>query len=107
MPLQDPFQPPLSLRRDWHSFYNSWATYLAAEMNQKLPPGYLAEANVQFGIEIDVATFDESPPVNGKGIASDGTVTTDPTGELCETCRARPLVRNVYRKSRRGSKACG
>jgi hypothetical protein len=28
-------------------------------LNQRLPEGYFAEANVQFGIEIDVATFEE------------------------------------------------
>jgi hypothetical protein len=59
MPLQDHFHPPLSLRRHWHAFHNSWATYLAADLNQQLPQGYFAEANVQFGIEIDVAAFDE------------------------------------------------
>jgi Protein of unknown function (DUF4058) len=72
MPLQDHFHPPLSLRRHWHSFHNSWATYFAADLNQQLPPGYFAEANVQFGIEIDVATFDETQPVNGNGSASQG-----------------------------------
>jgi hypothetical protein len=59
MPLLDHFHPPLSERRHWHSFHNSWATYLAADLNRQLPPGYFAEANVQFSIEIDVAAFDE------------------------------------------------
>src|SRR2546428_749876 len=59
MPLQDHFRPPLSMRRHWHAFHNSWATYLSSDINQRLPPGYFAEANVQFGIEIDVATFAE------------------------------------------------
>jgi len=66
MPLLDHFRPPLSGRRHWHSFHNSWATYLAADLNRQLPAGYFAEANVQFGIEIDVATFDErSTPLTG------------------------------------------
>jgi hypothetical protein len=60
MPLLDHFRPPLSARRHWHSFHNSWATYLAADLNRQLPVGYFAEANVQFGIEIDVAGFEES-----------------------------------------------
>src|SRR5271157_3358065 len=59
MPLQDHFRPPLSLRRHWHAFHNSWATYLSSDLNRRLPEGYFAEANVQFGIEIDVAAFDE------------------------------------------------
>src|SRR5262245_9728908 len=57
--LQDHFQPPLSLRRHWHAFHNAWATYLASDLNQRLPEGYFAEANVQFGIQIDVAAFEE------------------------------------------------
>jgi Protein of unknown function (DUF4058) len=60
MPLQDHFRPPLSVRRHWYAFHNAWATYLAADLNQRLPAGYFAEANVQFGIEIDVATFEEA-----------------------------------------------
>jgi hypothetical protein len=61
MPLLDHFHPPLSERRHWHAFYNSWATYLSSQLNAVLPEGYFAEANVQFGIEIDVAAFEEYP----------------------------------------------
>lgn len=60
MPLLDHFQPPLSERRHWHAFHNSWATYLSSQLNTLLPAGYFAEANVQFEIEIDVATFEEA-----------------------------------------------
>jgi hypothetical protein len=55
MPLRDHFRPPLSVRRHWHSLHNAWATFLASALNQRLPEGYFAEPNVQFGIEIDVA----------------------------------------------------
>src|SRR4051812_33309630 len=58
--LQDHFHPPLSARRHWHGFHNAWATYLASDLNSVLPQGYFAEPNVQFGIEIDVAAFEES-----------------------------------------------
>lgn len=64
--LQDHFRPPLSVRRHWHAFHNAWATYLASDLNRRLPEGYFAEANVQFGIEIDVATFEEA----GRGAAA-------------------------------------
>jgi hypothetical protein len=70
MNLQDHFRPPLSVRRHWHAFHNAWATYLASDFNVLLPEGYFAEPNVQFGIEIDVATFEEadhSAPTNGDG----------------------------------------
>src|SRR5436309_5839901 len=65
MPLLDHFHPPLSERRHWHSFHNSWATYLSAQLNSLLPEGNFAEANVQFGVEIDVAAFEEgaAPPL--------------------------------------------
>jgi hypothetical protein len=57
--LQDHFRPPLSVRRHWPAFPNASATYISSDLNQRLPEGGFAEANVQFGIEIDVAAFDE------------------------------------------------
>lgn len=48
MPLLDHFRPPLSELRHWHSFHNSWATYLSSSLNSLLPEGYFAEINVQF-----------------------------------------------------------
>ncbi len=64
MVLLDHFHPPLSSRRHWHAFHNAWATYISSDLNQRLPIGYFAEPNVQFGIEIDVAAFEEpdQPP---------------------------------------------
>ncbi|MEQ9550998.1 MAG: DUF4058 family protein [Coleofasciculus sp. G3-WIS-01] len=59
MGLLDHFHPPLSTRRHWHAFHNAWATYIASDLNRQLPEGYFAEPNVQFGIEIDVAAFEE------------------------------------------------
>jgi hypothetical protein len=53
------FHPPLSKIRHWHAFHNAWATYIAEALNGLLPPDYFAEPNVQFGIEIDVAAFEE------------------------------------------------
>lgn len=59
MPLLDHFRPPLSERRHCHTFHNGWAYCISSKLNTLLPVGYFAEANVQFGIEIDVATFEE------------------------------------------------
>jgi hypothetical protein len=74
--LLDHFRPPLSLRRHWNAFHNAWATYLASDLNQRLPEGYFAESNVQFGIEIDVASFEEparhAPRVNDAGATAVG-----------------------------------
>src|SRR5437762_6768524 len=73
MALQDHFRPPLGVRRHWHAFHNAWATYISSDLNRLLPEGYFAEPNIQFGIEIDVATFEEA---NGKPRAAD-------TGWVC------------------------
>ena len=67
MPLQDHFRPPLVNRRHWHAFHNAWATYLSSSLNEQLPAGYFAEPNVQFGIEIDVAAFEETGGSPGQG----------------------------------------
>ncbi len=72
MPLYDHFRPPLSLRRHWHAFHNSWATYISSELNRRLPAGYFAEANVQFGIEIDVATMEEAGRVSDPSVPITG-----------------------------------
>ena len=61
MPLEDHFHAPLSQRRHWQAFHNAWATHLAADLNQRLPKNYFAEPNVQFGLEIDVSTWEEPP----------------------------------------------
>ncbi len=62
MALRDHFHPPLSTHRHWHAFHNAWATYIASDLNHRLPEGYFAEPNVQFGIKIDVAAFEEFSP---------------------------------------------
>jgi len=59
MALLDHFRPPLSISRYWHGFHNAWATEMASDLNDRLPEGYFAQPNVQFGIEIDVAAFEE------------------------------------------------
>ena len=64
MPLLDHFHEPLSLRRAWTAFHSSWATFIAADLNHRLPPEFFAEPKVQFTIEIDVATWEDvgGPP---------------------------------------------
>jgi hypothetical protein len=72
MPLRDHFHPPLSERRHWHAFHNAWAASIAAGLNQRLPEEYFAEPNVQFGVEIDVATFAEgTSPTRGSDSRSE------------------------------------
>jgi hypothetical protein len=78
MPLLDHFRPPLSVQRHWHSFHNAWATYLAAQLNRRLPAGYFTEANVQFGVQIDVAAFEEASPT-AAGPPSEGWTAPVPT----------------------------
>lgn len=80
MRLQDHFCPPLSTRRHWHAFHNAWATYIASDLNSKLPENYFAEPNVQYGIEVDVATFEEFPRF--AGVESAGWSPPQPTDSL-------------------------
>lgn len=80
MALHDHFHPPLSVQRHWHAFHNAWATYLASDLNQRLPEGYFAEPNVQFGTEIDVATFEESEPGSSHDWSAEDLMARLPTG---------------------------
>ena len=83
MVLQDHFRPPLGARRHWHAFHNAWATYISSDLNRRLPEGYFAEPNVQFGIEIDVATFEEADSLTNRpsdlGPDPDGWIASAPT----------------------------
>src|SRR5437867_7955395 len=69
MGLHDHFRPPLGVHRHWHAFHNGWASAIAAALNETLPPRYFAEPNVQYGIEIDLATFEEGARAMGSGTA--------------------------------------
>jgi len=74
--LLDHFHPPLSDRRNWKGFHNEWATYLSADINRHLPPEWFATTEVEFGIEIDVATVEESaqwqsPPSQPSTLSAD------------------------------------
>ena len=66
MPLLDHFRPPLDGRRNWRAFHNAWASCIAFELNAQLPEGYFAEPNAQFGVEIDVAAFEEMMGPGGR-----------------------------------------
>jgi hypothetical protein len=60
MNLLDHFHGELYAWRHWHSFHTGWAYNIAADLNRALPERWFAESNVQFGIEIDVATFERA-----------------------------------------------
>ena len=47
MALYYHFYPPLSLLRYWHGFHNAWATYIASDLDHRLPEGYFAERSVR------------------------------------------------------------
>ena len=70
MPLMDHFHPPLFPRRHWESFHVTWAGAIADALNEDLlPDGYFAEEHAHAGarVEIDVATFADSPPAPADG----------------------------------------
>lgn len=58
--LLDHFHPPLSERRHSTAFHHSWAVNIATRLNEQLPEGWYAEPHVHVGIEVDVATFEET-----------------------------------------------
>jgi hypothetical protein len=72
MPLRDHFRGWLYQEREWHSFHQAWATYIAEALNPHLPEGFRASPNVQTSIEIDVATFGNARETSDPSTASEG-----------------------------------
>jgi hypothetical protein len=72
MPLLDHFHPPLHGPRRWEGFHHAWATVIAQQLNQLLPPDYFAEPEITLGpeLEIDVATLELTRPAGGKAAAT-------------------------------------
>jgi hypothetical protein len=72
MPLLDHFHPPLHGPRRWEGFHHAWATFIAQQLNQELPPDYFAESEISVGpeLEIDVAAQELTRPGGGKGSAT-------------------------------------
>ena len=98
MPLLDHLHSTLSERRHRHSFHNSWATYISSQLNTLLPEGYFAEPNVQFGVEIDVAAFEErsgTPATQWTPSPPRASVPIELTGAACRrwVSSAVPVVR--------------
>lgn len=61
MPLRDHFrQPPRG--RTWDEVHGVWPAVITADLNRRLPPRYIASAQVHLGtgFEVNVATFDHS-----------------------------------------------
>lgn len=56
--LLDHFHPPLS-ELGWKGFHNQWAAVLAADLNSRLPAGWRAQSEVEFGVEVDVGVLEE------------------------------------------------
>jgi hypothetical protein len=78
MPLLDHFRPPLTPARHWEAFHAAWAGSIADVLNRHLlPDGYFAEEQVSAGgrVEIDVASFANTPEGNGPGATAVVTAT--------------------------------
>ena len=72
MPLLDHFHPPLYPRFQWASFHTAWIAYISESLNRILPPGYIAAEENHAGAnhQIDVATFEDTDPGNGRPAAT-------------------------------------
>ena len=93
MPLLDHFHPPLQTVRHWHSFHHAWACNIAFELNRLLPEGYVAEPNVQYGIENDVAAFErEGAAVAVGGWPAPAPLQTIPMPVLTDVVEVRILA---------------
>src|SRR5438552_18868315 len=70
MPQLDHFHPPLHGPRRWEGFHHAWATFIAQQLNETLPPDYFAESEISVGpeLEVDVAALER--PGGGKGPAT-------------------------------------
>jgi hypothetical protein len=64
--LHDHFRGELARRRGWTSFHAAWATYIAEDLNERLPPGYYAGPHARYEVEIDVATWSEGETSGGR-----------------------------------------
>ena len=82
MPLRDHFRPPLNDRMSWQGFHGQWPAMIVVDLNQRLPPQYVAAPRVHLGayFEIDVAASEtrgreplptmESANAGGGGVAT-------------------------------------
>ncbi len=60
MPLLDHFHPPLDERYPWDSFHSGWATRIADQLSERVPPEFVVAEHTHAGnqLEIDIATFE-------------------------------------------------
>jgi hypothetical protein len=65
MPLRDHFHPPLSNKRSWDALHGGWPMVIVMDLNNRLPPSYLAEPQIHLGsnFEIDVAASTRGEPI--------------------------------------------
>jgi Protein of unknown function (DUF4058) len=77
MPLLDHFHPPISNERNPQSVHTAWLGALLGYLNLgRLPPGYLAQAEISVGsrLEVDVAAL-ERPGPSPAPLGNGGTAT--------------------------------
>lgn len=65
MPLYDHFHGPIA-RRPWQSFHSQWAGAISADLNRRLPKGFVADGPMYLGrsVAADVVEYEQS---NGNG----------------------------------------
>jgi hypothetical protein len=103
MALRDHFRSPVADRHDWPSFHSQWAGSIAAYLNRKLPPRYIAESPAHLGlyVETDVAEFEQHDTLsdfqsglngNGSGAANTAVATEPQTYAPPQPAATWPLT---------------
>jgi hypothetical protein len=95
MPLHDHFRGELARRRGWTSFHAAWATYIAEDLNERLPPGYFAGPHARYEVEIDVATWSE--PGTGRSAEATGWIPPAPQAVAPFVATTDEVEVRVYR----------
>jgi hypothetical protein len=73
MPLRDHFRPPLATTHPWEGFHSTWATLIAGQLNERLPPDYVAIPLTSRGpmVEIDVSALELASSTSKKSAWAD------------------------------------
>jgi hypothetical protein len=88
MPLLDHFHGPLDERYPWESFHSGWATRIADQLSERVPPDFMVAEHTHAGnnVEIDVATFQEWTATSRPAASGTATATAPAWAPCAPAC---------------------